>query len=196
MPDPNADYQEILPLGSDDSPFRLLTTEHVKTSEVLGKRVVQVEPAALTLLAREAMREIAHYLRPGHLQQLRNILDDFEASPNDRFVALDLLKNANIGRRRRRRARTAWCTRLRHGPGRTAGRHRAPRPPRRSRAARSPGAGEAGCLSLPCCTSDSFVRDTFEFATECRFGILIVTQVRPSRSLSASRRRGPGDSAA
>jgi fumarate hydratase class I len=93
---PNADYQEILPLGSDPTPFRLLTSEHVKTADVLGKRVVQVEPAALTLLAREAMREIAHYLRPGHLQQLRNILDDAEASPNDKFVALDLLKNANI----------------------------------------------------------------------------------------------------
>src|SRR5687767_8211001 len=91
-----ADYQEILPLGSDPTPFRLLTTEHVSSAEALGKRVVQVEPAALTLLAREAMREIAHYLRPGHLQQLRNILDDPEASPNDRFVALDLLKNANI----------------------------------------------------------------------------------------------------
>jgi len=92
----STDYQEILPLGSDSTPFRLLTTDHVKTAEVLGQRVVQVEPAALTLLAREAMREIAHYLRPGHLQQLRNILDDPEASPNDRFVALDLLKNANI----------------------------------------------------------------------------------------------------
>jgi fumarate hydratase class I len=99
MPDeakPSADYQEILPLGSDPTPFRLLTTDHVTTAEVLGKRVVQVEPAALTLLAREAMREIAHYLRPGHLQQLRNILEDSEASPNDKFVALDLLKNANI----------------------------------------------------------------------------------------------------
>jgi len=99
MPDEvkaNSDYQEMLPLGSDPTPFRLLTSEHVKTADVLGKRVVLVEPAALTLLAREAMREIAHYLRPGHLQQLRNILDDAEASPNDRFVALDLLKNANI----------------------------------------------------------------------------------------------------
>jgi fumarate hydratase class I len=96
MPEASTDYQEILPLGSDPTPFRLLTSEHVKSSEVLGKPVVLVEPAALTLLAREAMREIAHYLRPGHLQQLRNILEDPEASPNDRFVALDLLKNANI----------------------------------------------------------------------------------------------------
>eukprot|EP00983_Pelagomonas_calceolata_P118373 1160499-Pelagomonas_calceolata.AAC.7 len=57
---------------------------------------VQVEPEGLTLLAREAMVDIAHLLRPGHLQQLRNILDDPEASANDKFVALELLKNANI----------------------------------------------------------------------------------------------------
>jgi len=57
---------------------------------------IQVEPEGLTLLAREAMVDIAHLLRPGHLQQLRNILDDPEASPNDKFVALELLKNANI----------------------------------------------------------------------------------------------------
>lgn len=56
----------------------------------------QVEPEALTLLAREAMVDIAHLLRPSHLQQLRNILDDKEASTNDKFVALELLKNANI----------------------------------------------------------------------------------------------------
>jgi fumarate hydratase class I len=91
-----AGYQEMLPLGSDSIPYRCLTDAHVRTSQVEGKRVLHVEPDALTLLAREAMREIAHYLRPGHLQQLRNILDDAEASPNDRFVALDLLKNANI----------------------------------------------------------------------------------------------------
>eukprot|EP00750_Incisomonas_marina_P015996 INCI18840.3.p1 GENE.INCI18840.3~~INCI18840.3.p1 ORF type:complete len:263 (-),score=51.20 INCI18840.3:13-801(-) len=59
-------------------------------------RGVQVQPEGLRLLAKTAMREIAHKLRPGHLQQLRNILDDPEASENDRFVALELLKNANI----------------------------------------------------------------------------------------------------
>src|SRR5262249_46914703 len=64
--------------------------------EAAGKTFLAVEPAGLTLLTREAMRDIAHLLRPGHLAQLARILEDPEASPNDRFVALDLLKNANI----------------------------------------------------------------------------------------------------
>ena len=84
------------PSVADDTPYRLLTTDGVSTFETAEGRFVQVEPEALTLLTREAMRDIAHLLRPGHLQQLRNILDDPEASPNDRFVALDLLKNASI----------------------------------------------------------------------------------------------------
>ena len=89
-------YQDLLPLGPDETPYRRLTTDFVSTFEGGGKTFLQVEPAALTLLAREAMRDIAHLLRPGHLAQLRAILDDPEASPNDRFVALELLKNANI----------------------------------------------------------------------------------------------------
>jgi len=89
-------FTELLPLGPDDTPYRLLTTEGVSTVEAAGRRFLQVEPEALALLARTAFRDIAHLLRPGHLQQLRNILDDPEASANDRFVALDLLKNANI----------------------------------------------------------------------------------------------------
>jgi fumarate hydratase, class I len=89
-------YQEILPLGPDTTPYRKLTGDHVSTLSAAGRTFVQVEPAALTLLAREAMRDIAHLLRPGHLAQLRAILDDPEASPNDKFVSLDLLKNANI----------------------------------------------------------------------------------------------------
>ena len=89
-------FTELLPLGQDDTQYRLLTTEGVATVEAAGRTFLQVEPAALTLLTREAFRDIAHLLRPGHLQQLRNILDDPEASANDRFVALDLLKNANI----------------------------------------------------------------------------------------------------
>ena len=89
-------YQELLPLGSDDTPYRRLTSDGVSTFEAAGQTFVRVEPEVLTLLTREAMRDIAHLLRPGHLQQLRNILDDPEASPNDRFVALDLLKNACI----------------------------------------------------------------------------------------------------
>jgi len=89
-------YQDLLPLGPDTTPYRQLTTDFVSTVSAAGRTFIQVEPAALTLLAREAMRDIAHLLRPGHLAQLRRILDDPEASPNDKFVALDLLKNANI----------------------------------------------------------------------------------------------------
>ena len=89
-------YQDLLPLGPDATPYRQLTTDFVSTVSAAGRIFIQVEPAALTLLAREAMRDIAHLLRPGHLAQLRRILEDPEASPNDKFVALDLLKNANI----------------------------------------------------------------------------------------------------
>ncbi len=89
-------FQEILPLGKDEIPYRLLTSDHVSTFEAAGKTFLQVEPQALTLLTREAMRDIAHFLRPGHLAQLSKILQDPEASSNDRFVALELLRNANI----------------------------------------------------------------------------------------------------
>ena len=89
-------FQDILPLGKDETPYRLLTTDHVSTFEAAGKTFLQVEPQALTLLTREAMRDIAHFLRPGHLAQLSTILQDPEASANDRFVALELLRNANI----------------------------------------------------------------------------------------------------
>src|SRR5215204_997164 len=74
----------------------LLPTDHVSTFSARGKPFLEVQPEALTLLTRTAMRDIAHLLRPGHLAQLRAILDDPEASANDKFVALDLLKNANI----------------------------------------------------------------------------------------------------
>ncbi len=90
------EFQEILPLGKDETPYRLITKDHVSSFEANGKTFLTVAPEALTLLAREAMRDIAHLLRPGHLAQLRKILEDPEASPNDRFVALDLLKNASI----------------------------------------------------------------------------------------------------
>src|SRR5450432_2835381 len=89
-------FQDILPLGPDETPYRKLTSDHVSTFEAAGQTFLRVEPAALTLLTRQAMRDISHLLRPGHLAQLRAILDDGEASPNDKFVALDLLKNANI----------------------------------------------------------------------------------------------------
>jgi len=89
-------FQEMFPLAADSTPYRLLAADHVSTFDAAGKTFLRVEPAAITLLTREAMRDIAHLLRPGHLAQLRKILDDPEASANDKFVALDLLKNANI----------------------------------------------------------------------------------------------------
>jgi fumarate hydratase class I len=89
-------FQELLPLGKDETPYRLLTTDHVSTFEAAGRTFLRVEPEALTLLTRAAMRDIAHLLRPGHLAQLAAILGDKEASANDKFVALELLKNANI----------------------------------------------------------------------------------------------------
>jgi fumarate hydratase class I len=89
-------YQEMFEHGDDATPYRQLTGDLVGTFTAAGKTFLEVAPEALTVLTREAMRDIAHLLRPGHLAQLRAILDDPEASPNDRFVALDLLKNANI----------------------------------------------------------------------------------------------------
>jgi fumarate hydratase class I len=101
MPDtvhlvPDFEYQDMLPLGPDTTQYRLLTTEGVSTIEGAGRTFIQIEPEALTVLTSEAMRDIAHFLRPAHLQQLRSIIDDPEASANDKFVALDLLKNACI----------------------------------------------------------------------------------------------------
>ena len=89
-------YQEIFEHGHDTTEYRQLTADYVSTGTFEGRDVVKIAPEALTLLAREAMDDIAHLLRPGHLQQLSKILDDPEASDNDRFVALELLKNANI----------------------------------------------------------------------------------------------------
>ena len=93
---PDFVYTDLLPLGPDETPYRLLTTEGVSTVEAAGRTFLQVSGEALRLLAATAMRDISHLLRPAHLAQLRRIMDDPEASPNDRFVALDLLKNANI----------------------------------------------------------------------------------------------------
>ena len=93
---PEFAFTELLPLGPDTTEYRLLTTDGVSTMETAAGTFLRVEPEALTLLTETAMRDIAHLLRPAHLQHLRNILDDPEASDNDRFVALDLLKNANI----------------------------------------------------------------------------------------------------
>jgi fumarate hydratase class I len=90
------EYHELLPLGPEPTAYRTLTTTGVDTFEAGGHRFLRVDPEVITLLTREAMRDIAHLLRSGHLAQLRRILDDPEASANDRFVALDLLKNAVI----------------------------------------------------------------------------------------------------
>ncbi len=89
-------YQEMFELAEDDTPYRLLTTDHVASRSLGGESVLEVEGEALTRVAAEAMRDLAHLFRPGHLAQLRAILDDPEASQNDRFVALEMLKNANI----------------------------------------------------------------------------------------------------
>ncbi len=89
-------YQPVLSLGNDTTPYRLLTTDHVSLAEFRGRQILQVEPAGLELLAKQAMLDIAHYLRPGHLGQLSKIFSDPEATANDRFVAMELLKNANI----------------------------------------------------------------------------------------------------
>ncbi|MBU2694576.1 fumarate hydratase [Pimelobacter sp. 30-1] len=90
-------YSDLLPTGKDDTPYRLITKEGVETVEGPdGQTFLKVDPAAIQRLTAEAMHDISHYLRPAHLAQLRKIIDDPEASGNDRFVALDLLKNVNI----------------------------------------------------------------------------------------------------
>jgi fumarate hydratase class I len=92
----NFEFSELLPLGDDTTPYTRLDSSGVSTVQAMGRSFLHVEPAVLTRLTATAMREIAHFLRPGHLDQLGSILRDPEASSNDRFVALDLLKNANI----------------------------------------------------------------------------------------------------
>jgi fumarate hydratase class I len=89
-------FSEIFPLGPDTTEYRLVSTEGVSQVETPFGTFLKVEPEALTLLTQTAMRDIAHLLRTEHLTQLSNILTDPEASANDRFVALDLLKNASI----------------------------------------------------------------------------------------------------
>lgn len=90
-------YEDLLPTGADQTAYRLLTSEGVRTVEGPGGRqFLEVDPEALRLLTETAMHDIAHYLRPAHLAQLRRIIEDPDASNNDKFVALDLLKNANI----------------------------------------------------------------------------------------------------
>lgn len=93
---PEFEYTEMLPVGQDRTSYRKLSSEGVSTVEAAGRSILNVEPEALRLLAYEGIKDISHLLRTAHLEQLARILDDPEASPNDRFVALDLLKNANV----------------------------------------------------------------------------------------------------
>ena len=93
---PNFSYSDLLPIGEDTTKYRLISREGVSVVKLGDKEFLQVEPAALTLLTETAIHDISHYLRSEHLEQLAKILKDPEASANDRFVALDLLKNANI----------------------------------------------------------------------------------------------------
>jgi len=93
---PQFSYADLLPLGEDKTKYRNIGSAGVSVIKLGDREFLQVGPEALTLLSETAIHDISHYLREAHLQQLANILKDPEASPNDRFVALDLLKNANI----------------------------------------------------------------------------------------------------
>lgn len=89
-------HHELVAHGDEETPYRLLTTDWVSTGDFEGREMLKVDTEGLAVLADTAFRDSAHLLRPGHLAQLRTILDDPEASDNDRFVAIELLKNANI----------------------------------------------------------------------------------------------------
>ena len=93
---PEFTYQDLLPIGEDKTEYRLLSSDGISTFTAEGREFLKVSPAAITNLTQVAIHDISHYLRAEHLQQLANILKDPESSPNDRFVAIDLLKNANI----------------------------------------------------------------------------------------------------
>lgn len=95
---PDFEYHSLFQMDANpiDVPYRKLTSDYVSTIDVGGKTMLKVEPEALRLLSATAMTDIAHLLRPAHLQQLASILADDEATPNDKFVALELLKNANV----------------------------------------------------------------------------------------------------
>ena len=93
-------YSPLLPTSADNTPYRCISTDFVSTTEIDGQTFVRVEPEGLTFLAEQAMGDVSHLLRPGHLAQLRSILDDPEATQNDKFVALEMLKNAVISSER------------------------------------------------------------------------------------------------
>lgn len=89
-------YTKMFPLGEDTTPYRRISGDHVKVSEFNGKQMLVVDPEALTELARAAFKDVAHLYRPEHLQKLQHIMEDPESSDNDRYIALELLKNAVI----------------------------------------------------------------------------------------------------
>ena len=93
---PEFTYEDLLPIGPDTTEYRLISKEGISTFSAEGRTFLNVSPEAIRNLTEVAIHDISHYLRGDHLQQLANILKDPESSPNDRFVALDLLKNANI----------------------------------------------------------------------------------------------------
>ncbi len=93
-------HTPLFPLGADKTPYRKITTDGVRIETVLGKEMLVVSREALRALSEAAFGDINHYLRPGHLAQLRKILDDPEASDNDKFVAFDFLKKRQHRRRR------------------------------------------------------------------------------------------------
>src|SRR5215467_6062711 len=96
MPTPAFTYQDPFPLGADDTEYRLLTKEGVSTTTFEGREILKVTPETLAYVAREAFHDTSFFLRPKHLEQVAAILKDPEASENDRYVALTLLKNAEI----------------------------------------------------------------------------------------------------
>jgi len=89
-------YSPMFPLGADKTEYELVTSDHVRLTEIDGEAFLRIDPAGLTALAERAFADISHLLRSSHLAQLAAILDDAEATPNDRFVALEMLKNAVI----------------------------------------------------------------------------------------------------
>src|SRR3989339_1314730 len=89
-------FDEIFHLGPDTTEYERLDGDYLDIHTIKGRTLLEIAPQALTDLACRAFRDISHLLRPSHLKQLSSILDDSQASANDRFVALELLKNANI----------------------------------------------------------------------------------------------------
>ena len=89
-------YQDVLPAGQDTTDYRLLTEAHISTATFDGREVLKISSPGLTSLAEQAFKDVSHLLRPSHLKQLAGIFDDPDSSANDRYVALELLKNAVI----------------------------------------------------------------------------------------------------